>query len=303
MNQLLAMRMFCAIVEANGFSAAAERLNSTHSSLSRHLKQLEAELGVRLLNRNTRALSLTVAGQDYYRSSVDILARVDAAAQAVTPGVDNPSGVLRISVPLAIGTLGLANWLPAFQARYPLLQVELCCADPLTDLVAQGIDVAVRICGPLADTTLVARLLHLSPMVLVASPAYLARAGAPDVPDELQGHDLLRYSSSPKWSVQGPDGAACSIDVDGALRSDTITALYAGALAGMGIAAFTWATVSDDLAAGRLVRVLPNHTLGVLHYYALYPHGQYLPAKVRVFVDFMVEFYRAFPAPWQYKKA
>lgn len=297
------MRMFCAIVEANGFSAAAERLNSRHSSLSRHLKQLEAELGVRLLNRNTRALSLTVAGHDYYRASVDILARVDAAAQAVAPGVDNPSGMLRISAPLAVGTLGLAQWLPAFQARYPLLQVELCCADPLTDLVAQGIDVAVRICGPLADSTLVARLLHVSPMVLVASPAYLERVGAPVVPGELPGHALLRYSSLPTWALLGPHGAACNVEVDGPLRSDTITALYAGALAGLGIAAFTWATVGEDLAAGRLVRVLPDHTLGDLHYYALYPHGQYLPAKVRVFVDFMVEFYRTLPAPWRYKKA
>jgi len=287
------MRMFCAIVEANGFSAAAERLNSTHSSLSRHLKQLEAALGVRLINRNTRSLSLTVAGHDYYRSSVDILARVDAAAQAVGASIDNPSGVLRISAPLAVGTLGLAQWLPAFQARYPSLQVELCCSDPLTDLVAQGIDVAVRICGPLADSTLIARLLHVSPMVLVASPAYLRRAGTPCVSEELSRHALLRYSSLPTWALTGPDGVACNVEVNGPLRSDTITALYAAALAGLGIAAFTQATVDEDLIAGRLLRVLPQHTLGELHYYALYPHGRYLPAKVRVFVDFMVEFYGA----------
>lgn len=138
MNQMLAMRVFRCIAEAQGFSAAAERLNTTHSSVSRHLHQLESTLGVRLVNRNTRRMSLTAAGERYYAACVDILDRVDAASQAVALEHERPFGLLRISAPLVVGTLELAHWLPAFQARYPEIQIDLSCSDPLVDLVADG---------------------------------------------------------------------------------------------------------------------------------------------------------------------
>jgi len=295
MNQLHAMRTFCCIVEAQGFSAAAERLDTVHSSVSRQLQHLEAALGVRLIHRNTRRLSLTEAGEQYYAACVDILQRVDEAAQAVSHQQDRPSGLLRISAPLVVGTLELANWLPAFQERYPDVQIDLSCSDPFVDLIAERFDVALRICGPLVDSSLVARLLNVSPMVMVASAAYVQRMGLPRGPQDLGAHQLLAYASGGPWSLQPEKGAAVTVVPRQGFRTDTITALYAAALSGAGIAAFTQATVQGDLQAGRLVRILPEFTLGVRHYYALYPHARHLPAKVRAFVEFMAQYYRAEP--------
>ncbi|MCG6577548.1 LysR family transcriptional regulator [Pseudomonas sp. AF32] len=292
MNQMLAMRVFRCIVEAQGFSAAAQRLDTTHSSVSRQLQQLESALGVRLINRNTRRMSLTAAGERYYTACVDILDRVEAASRAAIQEQERPSGLLRISAPLVIGTLELARWLPAFQQRYPDIQVDLSCSDPLVDLVAEGVDVALRICGPLADSSLVARLLSVSPMVLVAAPAYVLKHGLPRKIAELNEHRLLTYASATQWTMVSEEGESMAWDCASSFNTDTITALHACALAGGGIAAFTLATVQDDLLVGRLVRILPDYTLGSRHYYALYPHARNLPAKVRVFVDYMAEYYR-----------
>ncbi|KAF0864117.1 LysR family transcriptional regulator [Pseudomonas sp. LD120] len=294
MNQLHAMRTFCCIVESQGFSAAAERLGTVHSSVSRQLQHLETALGVRLIHRNTRRLSLTEAGEHYYAACVDILERIDSAALAVSHEQDRPSGVLRISAPLVIGTLELANWLPAFQQRYPDVQIDLSCSDPFVDLIAERFDVALRICGPLADSSLVARRLHVSPMVMVASSAYVQRMGLPRSAQDLASHQWLSYSASTNsWRLQPEQGEAVVFVPGPGMRSDSITALYAAALAGVGIAAFTLATVQADLRAGRLVRILPEFTLGLRHYYALYPHARHLPAKVRAFVEFMAQCYRA----------
>lgn len=290
MNQLHAMRVFCSLVEAQGFSAAAERLDTTHSSVSRHLQQLEAALAVRLVNRTTRHLSLTAAGQDYYAACVDILERVDAAA-ALCNDHQQPSGRLKVSLPLVVGTLELGQWLPAFEQRYPQIQLELSCADRFVDLVAEGFDVALRISGPLADTSLVARLLDISPMVLVASPRYLATCGAPLDIAALSAHRLLGQLGGSDWLLRTDNDIPTPIRPASGLRADTITSLYAAALAGAGIAAFTLATVKADLLARRLIRVLPHCTLGDRHYHALYPHARHLPGKVRAFVDFMVEHY------------
>jgi DNA-binding transcriptional LysR family regulator len=290
MNQLHAMRVFCSLVEAQGFSAAAERLDTTHSSVSRHLQQLETELGVRLVNRTTRRLSLTAAGQEYHAACIDILERVDAAA-ALCNDHQQPSGRLRVSLPLVVGTLELGQWLPAFEQRYPQIQLELACADRFVDLVAEGFDVAVRISGLLADTSLVARLLNVSPMVLVASPRYLETRDAPHDIGALSAHRLLGHMGGSDWLLRTEDDVTMPIRPANGLRADTITSLYAAALAGAGIAAFTLATVKADLREGRLIRVLPQYTLGDRHYHALYPHARHLPGKVRAFVDFMVEHY------------
>ncbi|MGI4837222.1 MAG: LysR family transcriptional regulator [Janthinobacterium lividum] len=290
MNQLHAMRVFCSLVEAQGFSAAAERLDTTHSSVSRHLQQLEAELGVRLVNRTTRQLSLTAAGQDYYAACVDILERVDAAA-ALCNDHQQPSGRLKVSLPLVVGTLELGQWLPAFEQRYPQIQLELSCADRFVDLVAEGFDVALRISGPLADTSLVSRLLDVSPMVLVASPHYLQSHGTPLDSAALPAHRLLAHSGGSDWQLHSDNAMPQPTRPGNGLRADTITSLYAAALAGAGIAAFTFTTVKADLREGRLIRVLPQYTLGDRHYHVLYPHARHLPGKVRAFVDFMVEHY------------
>ncbi|WP_166221714.1 LysR family transcriptional regulator [Pseudomonas atagonensis] len=296
MNQLQAMRAFRCIVECRGFSAAAERLDTTHSTISRQLQQLESELGTRLINRNTRGFNLTSAGQQYYAACVDILDRLDQAAVALGQAHESPRGVLRISAPMVIGTLELANWLPAFQQRYPDIEVDLSCDDRFVDLITEGFDVALRICGPLEDSSLVARLLTVSEMVLVAAPAYVARHGLVRQVRELIEHQLLAFTGGSDWSLTDARGATTAISAHGRFKADSISALHAAALAGVGIASFTRATVQDDLLSGRLVQILPNCTLGQRHYYALYPHARHVALKVKVFVDFMAGHYRPLTA-------
>ncbi|WGS50822.1 LysR family transcriptional regulator [Paraburkholderia sp. D15] len=296
MDQLLAMRAFRCIVEAQGFSAAAERLDTTHSRVSRQLKQLEVALGVQLLNRNTRRLTLTAAGERYYKASVDILERVEAAAQAMLSEQEEAAGLLRVSAPLAIGTLELADWLPGFQQRYPDIQLDLSCSDQFVDLIAEGFDVALRISGPLADTTLIAKTLTVSDVVLVASPAYLARCGLPQQAGQLVEHALLTFTGAletNEWLLTPEHGEPTRVAIPrNRLRTDAITALYAATLAGSGIAAFTRQTVRTDLDSGRLIQVLPGCTLGSRHYYALYPQTRYVAPKVRALVDHMARHYR-----------
>jgi DNA-binding transcriptional LysR family regulator len=297
MNQLLAMRAFRCIVECRGFSAAAERLDTTHSTISRQLQQLEAGLGTRLINRNTRNFSLTTAGQQYYAACVDILERLDQAAVAVGQAHERPSGLLRISAPMVIGTLELASWLPAFQQRYPDIEVDLSCDDRFVDLIADGFDVALRICGPLADSSLVARLLTVSDMLLVASPAYVARHGLVRQVCGLAEHQLLAFSGGSDWLLTDARGATSTVRAQGRFKADSISSLHAAALAGVGIAAFTRATVQEDLLRGRLVQILPDCLLGPRHYYALYPHARHVALKVQVFVEYMLEHYRNVTLP------
>ncbi len=292
MNQLLAMRAFCCIVENHGFSAAAERLETTHSSLSRQLQQLEAVLGVRLINRTTRHLSLTAAGAQYHAACVDILLRIDQAALAIVEDEREPTGVLRISAPLVIGTMELEHWLPAFQQCYPKIQIDMSCNDRFVDLVAERFDVALRISGPLADSSLVAKTLTVSELILVASPAYISRYGLPRQADDLSTHQLLAFTGSSEWTLTSQCTDAHTVRLNGHFKTDTITALFSAALAGSGIAAFTRATVQQHLSKGQLVHILPGYRLGQRYYYALYPHAKYLAPKVRVFVEFMTQYYK-----------
>ncbi|MFK0377011.1 LysR family transcriptional regulator [Pandoraea sp. NPDC090278] len=296
MDQLLAMRIFHALVEARSFSAAGEMLDMSHSSVSRQLKQTESALGVALVNRSTRQFSLTPAGERYHRHCIDIIGRVDAMTHAMTDEREQPSGPLRVTVPLAIGTLELPAWLPAFRLRYPDIELTLSCSDQYVDLLAEGFDLALRISStPLADSNLQAKLLTASETVLVASPGYLSQAGLPRTPDALASHQCLRFArpnSPDAWTITTPDAQIQRVSLSSAFATDAITALFSAALAGAGIAAFTERTVRAELARGTLVRVLPQCTLGRSHYYALYPQTRHVNPKVRAFIGFMAEHYQ-----------
>ncbi|KWE59099.1 LysR family transcriptional regulator [Burkholderia sp. MSMB2157WGS] len=294
MDQLFAMRVYRCLVEAGGFSAAAARLDTTHSTVSRQLKLLEASLGVQLVNRNTRNVALTAAGERYYASCVEILDRVEAAAEAVADSPRKPSGTLRVSMPLSIGTLEMPDWLPAFHRRFPDVRLDVSCSDRFSNLVGEGFDVALRISSDLPDSDLVARTLAVSDEILVASPAYIARHGLPRTPTQLDAHELLPYSGREDggaWQLTSSRGAAVSVELDGYLRLDAITAIHASAVAGLGIGAFTQLTVRGDLERGRLVHVLPDYTLAKRKYYALYPKARHVAPKLRAFVDFVADLY------------
>ncbi|WP_175822746.1 LysR family transcriptional regulator [Burkholderia sp. BCC0419] len=293
MDQLLAMRVYRSLVEAKGFSTAADRLDTTHSTVSRQLKLLEASLGVQLVNRNTRHFSLTPAGERYYDACVEILERVAAAAEDVTDTPGRPSGVLRVSMPLSVGTLEMPAWLPAFRNAYPDIRLDVSCSDRFVNLIGEGFDVALRITSELPDSDLVAKTLAISDEILVASPDYVARRGLPRTAAELAKHDLLAYSGGDRtnWRVTPPNGAVVMVPLDSPLRIDAITALHAATIGGLGIGAFTYHTVCNDIAHGRLAPILPGHTLAKRRYYVLYPKSRHVPPKVRAFVDFVSTLY------------
>ena len=295
MDRLQAMRTLCAVIEAGSYTAAADVLGTTHSTASRQIKELESALGVQLLNRNTRGFALTSAGEQYYRSCVDVLGRIADAEQALAQQQTQVKGNLRLSLPLAVGVLEQADWLPAFAARYPSIDVELQCTDRMVDLVAEGIDVALRITTDLPDSRLAVRKLVESPLVLVAAPAYIAQHGVVDAVDQLARQRLLVYAPDRRqvtWHLHSADGAVQAMTPVPSMRTDTIAAAYAASLAGMGIAVFTWHTVRAALARGQLVQVLPGVNAGRYHYFALYPATRYVAPAVRAFVDFMVQHYR-----------
>lgn len=288
MDQFSAMRAYRSIVEAGSLSRAAERLQTSHTTLSRTLQALERQLGVRLLNRNSRGLTATEAGAQYYRDCVDILARVEAAAQRMGGEGRLPTGTLRLSVPHAVGALELGQWLPGFLQAQPRLRLDLSCDDRLVDLVQGGFDLAVRIAAALPDSGLIARELAVCERVLVAAPAYVAQHGLPRTPEDLRGHRVLGHAAEgPRLGLRSRQGRTAVLGLCAQLRMDSILALHAATTAGLGIAAFTEPTVREDLATGRLLRVLPDHQAGQRRYYALYPQARQVAPKVRVFTDYL----------------
>ena len=295
MDQVKAMRAFQRIAQAKSLSAAAQSLDTTHSSLSRQLQALEKSLAAQLVRRDTRGITLTEAGSRYYAACTDILSRLDAAQAEVAADGKAPSGTLKVSMPLAIGTLDLPEWLPAFQARHAGIRLEVVCTDRFTKLVAEGIDVALRISAELEDASMMARTLAVSDMVLVAAPRYLADHGLPMTPLALSEHECLLHSgpeSPAHWTLHMPDSRQQTFRPEARFACDTITALYSAAKCGLGIAALTWHTVRSDLQSGALVRVLPEVTLGRRTYAALYPRTRHVQPAVRAFIDFMAGYYR-----------
>lgn len=296
MDQLSALKAFCRVVEAGGFSAAAAEINVSHTVMSKQVRQLETLLGAQLLNRTTRRLSLTEAGQAYYERARRILDELQDADLAVSRHHGAPSGTLRINAPMAFGTLDMGRWLPAFMARYPEVKVDLVCNDRYVDLIEEGFDVAVRLARELPDSSLVARRLASTETMLVASPDYLRRCGTPVQPDELARHNCLIYSLAPKpneWTLTSSDGDRTTVAVQGGFRSNTSMVLRLAALAGTGIAATASFIVHGDLARGDLVQVLPAYRMRARDVYAMYPHNRHLSPKVRAFVDFASDIYRS----------
>lgn len=295
MDQLSALKAFCRVVEAGGFSAAAAELNVSHTVMSKLVRQLETQLGAQLLNRTTRRLALTEAGQMYYERARHILDELHDADIAVSRHHAVPRGTLRINAPMAFGTLDMGRWLPAFMARYPELKIDLVCNDRFVDLIEEGFDVAVRLARDMPDSSLVVRKLATTATMLVASLPYLKRCGTPSRPEDLVGHNCLTYTLVPKpneWTLTSPEGERTTVTVSGSLQSNTGIALRSAALAGMGIATTASFIVHGDIARGNLVPILPDYRLRPRDIYAVYPHNRHLSPKVRAFVDFASEVYR-----------
>lgn len=289
MDTLQAMRVFTAVVDAGAFARAADNLNISTTATSRHVADLEKHLGAQLLQRSTRRLHLTEIGSAYYERAKQILADVEEAEALAHDAVGRPKGTLRISLPLSFGLRYIAPQLADFCNRYPELQVEVSFADRQVDLVEEGIDVALRITREITSPNLIARPLAPVRLTLCAAPAYLARVGTPQVPDDLRQHDCLTYvyASSGDTMNLFRDGERHSVPVRGSFRSNNGDMLRLAALAGRGIVLQPTFLVGDDLRAGTLVPVLPNYTPAQPTAYAVYLGGARRLARVKAFVEYI----------------
>ena len=302
MDRFAAARAFVTVVEAGGFAPAARRLGLATSSVTRQVDALEARLGTTLVNRSTRRVALTDAGQAYYAQVVRVLGDLEAADLAVTGAGGAPRGVLRVSAPVAFGRLHLAPLLPAFLARYPEVTLDLLFSDAVVDLVAEDIDVAVRLGTP-ASQTLIARRLAPHARVACASPAYLDRWGVPAHPADLANHDCLTLALAAGrsvWRFAGAGGVE-EVAVAGPMRANGSEPLVEAALAGLGLILMPTWLVGDHICAGRLRPVLdgwqPAAGAADAGIHAVYLANRRGAPKVRTFVDFLLDHWHPDP-PW-----
>lgn len=284
------MAVFAAVVGHGSLSGAGRALGLTPSAVSRIVARIEARLGVRLLVRTTRTLALTAEGDAYLRAARRILADLAEVENAIADQA-SPRGRLRVTASLAHGRLYVVPLLGEFTERYPGIVVDLTLSDRIVDVLGGQADVAVRF-GQLADSPLTARKLGDTGRVVVASPGYLARHGTPRVPDDLLGHNCLSFNfrrAEPGWPFR-QDGRDRALAVTGSVEANNGESLAQLARSGVGIARVGRFAVEDDLANGRLVPLLEAFNPGdrePLH--ALFVGGSTMPARVRAFVDFLVE--------------
>ena len=289
LDRLVGMTVFRRAVELGSLAAAGRATELSPEMAGQHLRTLEQRLGVRLLQRTTRRLSLTDAGRTYYGRCVAVLDEIALAeAEAAALQVE-PAGRLRVAAPLAFGTALLAPAFAAFLDRHPGVSIEVDLSERLVDLLAENIDLALRL-GELAPSGLVARRLASFPLILVASPAYLADHPAPEQPRDLAAHETLIYTqthSPARWSFEGPSGTRQSVAIDGRIRASDVGILLNLTLSGRGILLAPSFVVQEGLAAGRLALVLQEWRERSLPLHALWPHRTSVPAKLRAFIDFL----------------
>lgn len=292
MDRLAAMQVFVRVVETGGLSAAGRALGLAPSSVSRRIGELEDVLGVRLLQRTTRRLSLTEAGESYYERSRDILRAVDEATQSVSERRAGPTGVLRLTAPTSIASRHIAPAVADFQKRFPAVGIAMSVNDRLVDIVGEGFDLALRL-GRLEDSSFIARKICETRRVVCASPEYLKRAGRPDRPEHLADHACLTFRRHPganPWRFRA-DGKKKTVRVTGPFFADDGETLVAAACSGLGIVLLPEWLVGPEIDAGRLTEILTDTPTDPprtpLH--ALYAPNPYVAPKVRAFVDFLVD--------------
>lgn len=287
---LTGMRVFAAVVDAGSFAGAADRLELSRGMTSRYVAQVEAHLGARLLNRTTRRLSLTEAGQDYYQRATQVLAMVEDAERSATRGSAQPRGNLRINTSVAFGARHLGAAISAYLQRYPQVKADLTLNDRTVDLVEEGFDVAVRIAHQI-DPGLVARPITLARMAACAAPAYLKEHGTPRSPDDLTRHNCLTYAYTGQqydWHFRRL-GRDYAVTVAGNFHGNNGDILCAAAADGLGVILQPTFLVYELLRTKRLVRILEGYEPEGFTIFAVYPSRQFLTPKVRTFIDFLVE--------------
>jgi DNA-binding transcriptional LysR family regulator len=294
MDKFEAIKVFVGVVDAGSFVGAAENLNLSKTAVSRQVADLESALGVRLLHRTTRKLSLTEAGQTFHIRCKSLLADLaqyegEVAAQAV-----RATGILKINVPVTFGLLHLAPLWPSFMEMHPGVTLDVTLSDRVVDLVEEGYDMAVRI-ARLPSSTLISRQLASTRMVLCASPTYLERNGYPTEPAELRRHRVLSYSlfsMGDQWSFLGPQGEL-SVNVSPVLRTNSGDTCRQAAVQGQGVILQPSFLVADDIRSGALQELMPAYRALSLDICAVYPTRQLVPQKVRVMIDHLADALRS----------
>lgn len=291
MDLAYAMRVLVAVVEAGSFVRASETLDTSNAAVTRQISALEAHLGARLLNRTTRRLSLTDAGAAFYERSREILEDIAEAEALASDRAAQAVGRLRLSAPLSFGVSQLPALLAAFRARHPKLRLDVDLTDRSVDLAEEGIDVALRIAREV-DGNLIARRIAPVSMVVCAAPSYLARRGTPRQPADLATHDTLgfRYlASGDEWRFTDPSGKAIAVRVDPVVHATNGDLLRDLAVAGEGVVMQPSFIVCPALEQGSLVPLLEGFPTIDYGLYAVYLSRRHLPAKVRAFIDHLVE--------------
>ncbi len=299
MDQLHAMEIFVAVARLRSFSAAGRELGMTRAMVSKHIMQLEARLGARLLYRSTREVSLTDAGQAYLEPCVATVEQSREATRAISPAGAELAGPLRIQAPSSFGSEWLADAVARFSLRHPLLKASLFVDDALLDPIRHGFDLSIRV-GGIPDTGGLS-LRRLAPCrgVLCASPVYIEKHGVPAAPDDLLGHQCLHFShltDGTSWHF-AKGGQQHTVRVNAGFTSNNGLVLHQAALRGLGIVYSTTFLAWRNLIDGTLVRVLPDWELPLNDLTALYPASRQLSPKVRALIDFLVEEYQPVP-PW-----
>ncbi|MGP9810863.1 LysR family transcriptional regulator [Rhodopseudomonas sp. NSM] len=288
MDRLDAMRMFVRVVESGSFSQAARDLNVSQPTVSKQLAALEARLGTQLLSRNSRALAVTPAGQDYYEATVRILQDIDLVEERILEGQAAPSGLVRVTLSPAFGRMFVIPRLPDFRRRFPDVAIEMEISGRHVDLIEEGMDVAIRI-GRLSDSALVARHIGDMRMMTVASAGYLAQHGTPQTVNELHDHQRVSYIYQGDiigWGFQ-VDGLPVTIDGGGAFRTNDAEHVRGAVLAGLGIAHHASWLFTDVVASGEVVRILDQHAPPSFPINAVTAAGRRMPSRVRRFIDFL----------------
>ena len=282
-----AVRVFVQVVQAGGFTAAANRLGMPKSTVSRRVSELEAQLGARLLQRTTRSLALTDVGSAYYARVERALSELSDAERAVAERSDRPRGVLRLSAPSDFAQLFLPELAAAYQREYPEVALVVDLDNRRADLVAEGYDLALRASARLDDSSLVARRLLNTMHALFAAPSYLEAHGEPRNPSDLQDHDMVLFRNEKlREKLKLTRGnETTTVDVHGRLSTNDLGFVKRATLDGLGIAPRPMYTVAPELHAGRLRRVLPEHDVGSSGLYAVYPSARHLTPKVRTFIE------------------
>lgn len=292
------MRIFVMVVQNGSLSSAGRVIGMSPASISRYINALEDGIGSRLLNRSSRKLALTEAGQIYFKYTERVLRDLDEAGSLISEIQGSPRGTLRVHSRLLVGTQMIVPALPEFMRRYPDVKIDLMMSNSVIDLIEQNIDIDIRI-GELPNSSLIAKKLLGSERVLCASPGYLKDAPPLETPGHLAAHRCLTYRlnmGSAEWSFTDAAGVATHIDVAGAFQTDFGPALRDMAVAGAGIALMPRWSVSEDIRNGTLIALLKDYRVNIGQFdytvYAVYQQNRYMSAKARIFIDFLADIFR-----------